>query len=272
VGKYYFFLVSSLILTSINAQRGWEIGGGAGISHYFGDLNTGFNLSKPGPSIGAAARYNFNSRICTKLSANYGRISADDKDSKNEFEKERNLNFRSNVWDASAQMEFNFLTYEHGSKDNFFTPYASLGFSVFSFNPKTTFNGKTYNLREYGTEGQFRGEEYYTIVGAFNYGFGVKFDVTPVWSVNIEVSARKSFSDYLDDVSTVYPDMKDIRNLRGEVAPFLSDPTRADLGSQPIGVKNRQRGNQRNNDHYVFTHVSLMYYFGSIRCPKVLGY
>ncbi|HHS95589.1 MAG TPA: hypothetical protein ENJ45_03285 [Phaeodactylibacter sp.] len=249
----------------MQAQQGWEAGGWLGVSHYFGDINSSFNLQSPGFAGGVNARYNFNNRLCFKFSANYLNVSADDKDSKNTFEQNRNLHFKSAIFDGTGQLEFNFLPYDHGSSLNFFTPYLFLGGSVFHFNPKAEYNGETYELRNFGTEGQFRGEEYYSIQGAVAYGVGLKLDLSYEWSINVELSARKLFTDYLDDVSTVYPDLDDLEALRGEIAVALSNrsPKPAD-----IHVEGRQRGNSKNKDNYAFIGVSLMYYFGDLRCPK----
>jgi hypothetical protein len=72
------------------------------------------------------------------------------------------------------------------------------------------------------------------------------------------------FTDYLDDVSGVYVDWRDIRAIRGEVAAAL-----ADRSVEPqIGEPGRQRGNGKNNDVYAFLGVTLHYYFGEIRCPS----
>lgn len=46
----------------------------------------------------------------------------------------------------------------------------------------------------------------------------MKIDLSYRWSLNLELSARRIFSDYLDDVSTVYADKEDLEKLRGDVA------------------------------------------------------
>jgi hypothetical protein len=268
---HLLFSALSLLLTqsfSLSAQEGWEAGGWAGVSYYFGDLNTSFDVSEPGFAAGAAARYNFNKRVCFKFSANYGNISGDDSDSKVAFERARNLNFQSAILDAGAQLEFNFLPYTHGSKDEFWTPYLLAGFSIFSYNPKTEYQGELLELRDFGTEGQFKGEEYSTTSGAFLFGGGIKIDLSYEWSINLEISGRRAFTDYLDDVSTVYPDMEDLENLRGGTAVALSDRSLPN-GSDGIriGETGRQRGNSRDNDNYLFFGIGLMYYFGDLKCP-----
>ncbi len=118
-------------------------------------------------------------------------------------------------------------------------------------------------LSEYGTEGQFRGEEYNTTQGAIAYGVGFKMDLSYRWSINAELSARKVFTDYLDDVSGNYADLRDIRAQRGETGAAL-----ADRSIEPqIGQAGRQRGNGKNNDSYIILGIGVQYYFGYIRCP-----
>lgn len=269
--KAYLLIVFMGMLTSqLSAQKGWEIGGWAGVAYYFGDLNTNFDLSRPGPALGASARYNFNSRLSLGMSTNYGRISGSDENSSNDFERARNLNFTSNVFDLSFNLEFNFLDYVHGSKDFPFSPYVFAGASFFSYNPKTQLEGEWINLRDQGTEGQFLGEEYFLIQPALNYGLGFKIDLNADWSLNFIISARKIFTDYLDDVSTVYPDKDELISLRGPIAVALSDrSTIEDREQYRIGQAGVQRGNSRDTDSYNFIQVGVMYYFGYLPCPDI---
>lgn len=260
------FLLCSV---SATAQYGWEAGGWAGISYYFGDLNTEFRLNRPALAGGINARYNFNKRLCMKLAASYGSVSADDVESSNTFERARNLNFQTDIIDGTAQFEFNFFTYTHGSKDEFYTPYLFAGLSVFHFNPMTEYNGELVELRPLGTEGQFKGTEYSSVSAALAYGAGIKIDLSYRWSINLEISSRLLRTDYLDDVSTVYPDLDDLAKARGDIAADLSDRSILIEGvnDTSIGEPGRQRGNSEDNDSFVFLGFSLMYYFGDLRCP-----
>ncbi len=252
---------------AIQAQMGWELGGYGGVSYYFGDLNSSYSIATPGPAAGVAARWNFNERTCLKFSGNFGSISADDANSSNSFEQARNLHFRSLVFDGTAQFEFNFLPYIHGSKEEFYTPYLFAGFSVFNFNPQAEYNGDWVDLRPLGTEGQFRGEEYFTTQAAFAVGGGFKIDLSYRWSINAEISARRLFTDYVDDVSGNYPDMDDLEALNGQIAVDLSDRSIVGENEVKIGQTGRQRGSDNKNDIVIFAGVGLMYYFGDIRCP-----
>jgi len=262
-------LLGGLVLTSqftFAQMRGFELGGGIGVSNYFGDLNTSWRVNRLHLAGGIGARYNFNDRLALRFGATYGEISGFDSDSKNDFELRRNLSFKSIIVDGTAQFEFNFMPYVHGHRDYFYTPYMFAGFSMFYFTPRAEFEGQWYKLPELGTEGQFRGEEYNTTQAALAYGFGFKMDLSYRWSFNVELSSRKLFTDYLDDVSGVYADIRDIRAQRGETAASL-----ADRSFEPkIGEPGRQRGNGKKNDMYIFLTVGVMYYFGDIRCPEFL--
>ncbi|MCB0565537.1 MAG: hypothetical protein KDD01_14285, partial [Phaeodactylibacter sp.] len=72
-------LFAAIILGTFSiaqAQKGWEAGGWLGASYYFGDLNTNYDLSTPGLAGGIIARYNFNNRLCLRMSANYAKVMA----------------------------------------------------------------------------------------------------------------------------------------------------------------------------------------------------
>lgn len=259
-----------IMSANLSAQRGWEAGFWLGATHYFGDLNTNYDLGLPGVAGGVLARFNFNDRICMKLSGNYGTVRGDDSRSQNVFERARNLSFESPVMDAALQFEFNFLPYRHGSKDEFFTPYLLGGLSAFYYNPKAEYQGELYELRNLGTEGQFKGEEYYTISSSWVYGLGFKVDLNYEWSINVELSGRRLFTDYLDDVSTVYPDKTDLLRNRGEIAAALSDRSIVIPGVNEgqLGEEGRQRGDSTNKDSYFFLGVGVAYYFGDLKCPE----
>jgi hypothetical protein len=266
-----FLLVGSFLLISLGAfaQKGWEAGPWAGVAYYFGDLNTNYDLSRPNLAGGIIARYNFNNRLGVKFGAGYGQVEASDSYSDNAFERARNLSFRSNIFDVTAAFEFNFLPYNHGSEYEFYTPYIFGGLSVFSFNPEAEIDDVWYELRPLGTEGQFKGEEYYTVQLGLEYGVGFKVDLSYEWSLNFELSARHLYTDYLDDVSGVYADLDQIRSLRGDIAVELADRSIMidGVSDSQLGTPGTQRGNSGNKDVYVFLKVGLVRYFGSLQCP-----
>jgi hypothetical protein len=267
--RYSLILLVFLTHNYTFGQKGWELGGSVGVAYYFGDLNTGYNLSKPGPTLSINGRYNFNNRVSFGATGSYAYIYADDANSRNDYERARNLSFASNIVDFSGTFEFNFLPYTHGSYDEYFTPYVLTGFSIFRFNPKAQLNNEWYTLRDLGTEGQDGGNEYYLMSGAWVFGGGVKFDINRVWSINIEMRSHQAFTDYLDDVSTVYPNKTTLTNSHGPIAAQLSDRSIETEEFPEIGEEGRQRGDSKDNDSYNLFKVSLMYYFGRVRCPDI---
>ncbi len=266
----YFALYFSLALfifqsMELSSQKGLELGGWLGTSFYFGDLNTTLKITKPGPAGGLLVRYNFNNRISVKSSLNFGRFGADDADSDNNFEFNRNLSFHTNIFDLSNVIEFNFFHFEHGHKTFNKTPYFFGGFNVFHFNPTAELDGQRYNLRELGTEGQAPGSEYSQINFGLVLGGGFKFDLNRTISINIDISSRFLFTDYLDDVSTIFPDKTELLARRGETAVLLSDRSLVD----GLGEAGRQRGDTKGKDKYTFAGISIIKYFGGITCPDI---
>ncbi len=270
-----FLLFFALVLFSGNARaqlqmRGWEIGPWAGASFYLGDLNTEFRFNRPKPAGGLAGRYNFNHRLAARASLNYGRLAAFDSDSRNTFEQRRNLNFVSDVFDFTGQFEFNFLPYYHGSPKYFFTPYAFVGLSAFTFNPQgITPNGRSVVLQRLGTEGQAIGDEYHRVSYALAYGVGIRWDLTYELSLDASLSLRNTGTDYLDDVSTTYPDVAALKRYRNDLAGRMSDPSLPLPDGEQIDRTGTQRGDDTNNDHYIFLGIGINYYFGDVLCPKV---
>ncbi len=251
-------------------MKGLEVGPWGGASFYLGDLNTNWRLNRANIAGGFAARYNFNNRIAARVSFNYGQLEAYDSDSQNPFERIRNLSFQSDIFEGTGQIEFNFLPYIHGSYDYSFTPYVFAGITILNFEPKTlTDDGELVTLRDLGTEGQLRGQEYLTLTSALAYGFGLKWDLNYEWSVDVFLSARNTNTDYIDDVSTVYPDQSDLLRSRGPVALALYDRSLPEGDLENRDREGEQRGDATNKDNYFFVGIGVNYYFGDVRCPKV---
>lgn len=267
--KYIKIILASIFLfgalSGIQAQKGPEIGLWLGTSYYFGDLNPTLKITKPGLALGISGRYNFNSRVAMKATFSYGSVGADDADSDNNFERNRNLSFRSSIIDMTNVIEFNFFHYEHGHPAYNKTPYFMAGFNLFYFNPTAELMGQRYKLQDFGTEGQKPGQEYGLFNGGLVLGGGFKIDLSRTISLNLEISTRFLFTDYLDDVSTVFPDKNILGAQRGPTAVALSDRSLI----QGLGDNGRQRGDSKSNDTYAFFGISIMKYFGGIECPDI---
>lgn len=250
------------------AQR-WETGFVVGAANYFGDLNPKFSPKFPSGAGNILVRRNLDGRICIKGSIGYAHVWADDKKSPNAYYRARNLNFSSHVFSGSLQVEFNFQPYHsdiNSHKDKKIAPYLTTGLGMTYFNPRTTYEGVTYNLRDMGTEGQTPGDEYRLVKPEWVIGGGFKIDVSRRWSVNIEIMSHLLFTDYLDDVHGVYADSRIIAGYHGDVAAALADRSK-EVGEVKMGVTGYQRGDTRSNDMYITAGIGLVYRFMNINCP-----
>ncbi len=252
--KIYASLLVLLFSSSCFAQSS-EIGIMLGGSGYKGDLNEHlFNPQLISPAGGLFYRRSFNSHWSLRLGLSYGVIKASDAISKNEFQQVRNLSFKSSIWDASALFEFNFFQFQTASESsNKITPFIFSGITFFHFNPKAFYGGSWHELQPLGTEGQGSGlagtgSPYKRTQFALPIGGGVKIWLSKRFALTIEAGARRTFTDYLDDVSTVYPDNTQLAASNGPLSATLSD--RTVLQQTDLNAK-RQRGNASDDDWYM---------------------
>ncbi len=134
------------------------------------------------------------------------------------WRKQRNLDFRSNLTEAYAAIELYPTMLLHAGDDDYkprFRPYGVLGVGVFHFNPQgsLTVNGVTqwYDLKPLHTEGEgfaeYPNRKNYSLTQMnIPMGFGAKYYISDRVNVSLEILHRKTFTDYIDDVSTTYID------------------------------------------------------------------
>ena len=136
--------------------------------------------------------------------------------------------------------------------------YGFVGIGVFHFNPKGEFNDKWYNLQPLGTEGQGISparEKYKRTQICIPFGIGGRYFFNRRWGVGFEFGLRKTFTDYIDDVSKTYYDPLAINQANGPVAAYFSNPN-PNAESTTVG---QQRGDPRDKDAYMFAIISLHY-------------
>jgi hypothetical protein len=252
--KRYLFLII-VFINSLNlfCQRN-ELGVFLGGSYYLGDLNPGKQFLLPHPAFGFLYRYNFNPRFAYKLNVFYGTVSGADSVSKANVQ--RNLSFKSSVLEMSNEIELNFISFVPGNLNYIFTPYIFGGITIFYFDPMAKYNGHWYSLEPLGTEGQgtseYPGSNKYSRTGvAFPFGVGVKFNLSRYICIGLEWGLRKTFTDYLDDVSTTYADPNVVSKENGPVAAALADRSIIENG-QVRNDAGLQRGNSKTKDWYSF--------------------
>ena len=256
---YYSSIPLVLLLFPHTGQsQTMEFGPFTGGAYYIGDLNPGKHFVNTQLLFGALIKYNFDTRWAVKIAVARGKIKGNS--SQSSLLPDDNLQFESPVTDISAVAEFNFFSYFTGSKWNIISPYIYAGIACFFFDPVS--GGK--KLRPLGTEGQndgFDGRKPYSTVGlGIPMGLGVKYSLTKTIGLSVFWELHKTFSDYLDDVSTTYYLVGPSIDIN-DPAQVLSDPV---LNHQP----GMQRGNPENNDWFAFFGLSVTYKFNLISGKK----
>lgn len=244
--------------TESNAQYkpNQEFGILGGTGYYIGDMNsTHFNNLRVAGGI--TYRKNFDRRFTFKSSALYTNVYANDENSKDAIKVNRNLKFKSDIIELSGQIEFNFLAYETGNSLYNWTPFIFTGVSIFNYNPQAEgSDGQWYNLQELGTEGQgttsFPNRKKYSLTQlSVPFGGGVKIGVSDNFNIIVEYGLRKTFTDYIDDVSTTYAGIpSEFTNIAIELADQSID------GPQLAGIA---RGDETNKDWYSFSGITLSF-------------
>ena len=237
-----------------------------GIANYKGDLQynpkSGKQISfkQPNFAAGLGFEYEISNKLYARFGITMGKIGADDK--RQQGQQQRNLNFTSPIFDVSLGAEYYILDpYTH-----FVTPYVFAGAAYFHFNPYTEVTpGQKVYLKPLSTEGEgfVDGRKPYNLSQfAIPFGGGVKLSLSDDVRVGIELSLRKTFTDYLDDVSTTYVDENLLLANKGQQAVDLA--YRGDeVGAGPYPADGTPRGTLAAKDWYYFTGITLSFRLGA---------
>jgi len=272
----FSLLISFATSKAQNYYTSTEYGVSFGGSQYFGDLNDEYGFRFIRPAVGGFARLHLNPYISVKAVANYTRVGYFDKYSSNVYNQKRNLSFQSNIFEAAIQAEFNFFRFTTGEIGNRWTPYLTGGVGAFYYDPWAEYDGKKYNLRKLGTEGQnagFDDRKYGKFAMCFPVGVGVKYWLRPGLNLGFEIADRLTTTDYMDDVSTTYvgsnyfPNDPQIQNP----AYYLQDRSIEVNPADPLGRPGKQRGNSSTKDQYLMFLVHLSFQMKVYKCPAYMN-
>jgi hypothetical protein len=225
---------------------------GTGTSTYFGELANPGDYIDAKPNINAGLQYYFTPRISARAEVTWFTLEGDDSKADDGSRKKRNLSFKSNNVEVGFTGAVNlFPNGNRYYRRPYFNVYGFGGVGFIYFNPKTEYQGKKYALQPLNTEGA----DYSRIGLVIPFGLGARLKAGPNFNIALEGGYRKTFTDYLDDVSTVH---------LGTAA--FSDPTAAALSDRrpelgltaaPAGT---QRGNPSGNDGYFLLNIKVEYY------------
>lgn len=216
---YLLFVLCALLVQNVVAQKS-EVGFGLGTLNYTGDLVRNYNFRYSKPAATAFYRSNLSTVVSFRAGIVAGQIGASETPI-DVFATQRAASFSLFLFEASTVMEYHFLNWRDTKRFVRFTPYVFAGLGLFGIAgnaEKTT--------------------EYSNVQGAVPFGIGMKYVYNPKWYLALEFGMRKTWFDYLDNIS---------------------DGDRR--------YKNYQYGNPNDNDNYFFLGITLTRTFYNIPCP-----
>lgn len=224
----------------------WLLNAGIGTTYYTGDLTEAGNLGhlRLGAAFNLAIAYRYSPQLTFRLEGQIYYIRGSQKNTHLSY---NNLSFFSvnpDIW-AGVQWDF----WPSANQNHVIIPYALIGAGLTYMTPRAMFGNQPVSLAPLHTEGL----TYNRLPLIVRYGLGVPVVSTERFKWHLEATYTHVLSDYLDDVSTVYPDQKGMNIF----AAALSD-RRLELGTTP-NVPGAQRGNSNRRDGYFVLSARLIF-------------
>ncbi len=232
----------------------------SGVMNYMGDVKPdNFTMTHSNPVYGVTLRKPINRFFTLRAGYHKGKITAADYWNPEDL-RPRNLSFTSDIKEAYLGLEITLLDITTSR----FTPYMYVGGAMFHFNPwtKDQHGVKTY-LMPLSTEGQGLAEypdrkPYKLTQFSIPFGAGVRLAITDGINLGFEFNERKTFTDYLDDVSGTYVDRDVLQRERGSVAVALAYRADEVPGGRPLFPNaGEKRGTPTQMDWYYFLGFTL---------------
>ena len=270
-----------------------EVGAGIGPMFFLGDLGGSHGVGKtfvkdldiPLTKLNKGFYLNLYPAewLGFRIAGNISKLEGDDAQAPNDGGREksrlhRNLKFRSDLKEAYGAIEFYPTVFfeKYDGLQYKIRPYAVAGIGVFHFNPQGEYinsNGSTQwvDLKPLRLEGQGMAEypdrkEYSLTQMNMLIGGGIKYYIKENFYVGFEILHRKTFTDYIDDVSTKYIDP---RYFDQYLDPTHAAQARQLMYRETIAYPNTsrryintQRGDPKENDAYFSSILRFGWRFG----------
>lgn len=184
--KRILVLFICLIFQNVLTAQIHEIGVFLGGSNFIGDVGKTTYVSPEKLAFGILYKWNKSPRHSYRFSYTQSTIMGNDLDSDVPGRVDRGYNFKNEIKEISAGLEFNFFDFNlHDVLTKKATPYVYTGLTYFAYDELFVVNGETH--KDY-TAGTF----------AIPMIVGVKSNVFENIVLGFEVGARYTFTDNLD--------------------------------------------------------------------------
>lgn len=223
--------------SNFNTQKNWsmhkkEIFFGGGATQFLGDLGGQAGIGKDYSladidwastnwNILAGYRYRFHPAWAVSFVANVGRVKASDFLTENTARNSRQIEIRTLLANLVIRAEYLIYVNEkvgkrnsipglRGMKDKSVQVFVFTGIGFAYYNPKglSRLEGRWIPLQPLRTEGQGfpggEGKNYKRFTVCHPFGIGYRTGLGRMWRLMFEVSYFKTYTDYMDDVSTSY--------------------------------------------------------------------
>ena len=261
-------LLATTACLGVSGQRGGflaksEVVVAGGGMFYIGDLNNQSLFSVPHWGASLGLRSQLDNRWSLRVEATYGGVEC-----QKDYIARRNLSFRSALGEGAVMAEFSFRPYGRGSTESAWTPYIFGGLGFFRFNPEASYTdseGQTQwiALQPLHTEGQATSahpeRKVYSLTQlTLPFGIGVRWRLGKTLSVTAEYGFRKTWTDYLDDVSTTYVDRQvlEAEVEDGSMAARMADRS-SEVVADYVNAAGIKRGDDSLDDWYSYFRISL---------------
>lgn len=246
------FVAEAQSFYSLRRDRSLIATVGLNTSTYYGDLKDDSDIIDAKPSLSVGVMTGLTRRINLRSEFSFVTLSGRDSESEDIGKTDRNLSFTSSNFELNVVGIVNLV--EHRGRfyqrPNY-NLYAFGGLGGLYFNPKAELDGKKHALQPLMTEGV----KYSRLAFVLPFGIGAKTKITPFMNLALEAGWRKTFTDYIDDVSTVFVDNASFTN---PVARQLAD-RRPEI-DLPVLEAGRKRGDPSNKDAYMLLTLKVEYY------------
>lgn len=221
--RWMIISLAVLVITPHTYAQNREVGFELGSYNYLGDVARSFDINNSTMGAQLFVRKHINDGLSTRISAGVGRLKGVDDEAFDVFSANRRASFNGEFINFDFLLEYHFLDYRNETLQQYWSPYLLFGAGLYRLQG-TDETGSSYdsgiNLR-------------------LPVGFGVKYMIDRRWTLAASLSAIKSNSDNLDNVSQSSPN-----------------------------IKNYAGGNPNDDDWMFFTSISLSYTLYKIVCPQ----
>ena len=171
-------LIGLLLVVNTSYAQTLEAGAFGGAAYYLGDLNPQEHFAESDIAYGGVLKYNLNQRWSIGLTATQANIKSDATTYNTDHPANPASNLSTQINDFALMGELNFFPYAIGDRKNRWTPYIFGGGAVF--------------MSDHVSLG-------------FSAPFGLGFKASPFKRIGLNLfwSARKTFSDDIDNVVSI---------------------------------------------------------------------